>query len=165
MDHVYAHMGAVPKYVLDIGSGLGALDIVMVREFDCHVFMVDGEDGGPKSVYHNVPFCSRDAVERFMYENAVDSSKYLYCAPRHIGEPMLFNLVVSFRAWCFHFGPEHYLPFVWDSCPVGTRIIVDMRRGHDDWREKMRSCFNEVAVIEQQPKFERVVFEVTRLSA
>lgn len=160
MDHVYDNIGGPPSYVLDIGSGLGAIDAVMIREFGCHVTMVDGEDGGPVSVRHNEPFCSRDAVERFMDENSISSKDYMYCAPRHIGEPMFFNLVVSFRAWCFHFPPEYYLRLVRDSCPPGARIIVDMRREHADWRAHMRECFYEVAVIEQQDKFERVVFEV-----
>jgi SAM-dependent methyltransferase len=147
----------MPARVLDIGSGLGGIDVKLIEACGSHCTLIDGENGGSMA-QHCVPFGSRSSVDAFMADNGIAESDYAYCNPDDLPQAT-FDLVISLRSWCFHYGPELYLDYVMESLRKGGKVIVDMRRGKHNWRLQMRAAMNEIAVVQRAQKFNRLVFQ------
>lgn len=162
MQKTINQIGFVPHHILDLGSGLGVVDALMAREYGSYCTLVDAENGDGKCVKHNVPFCNRDAVERFMFENDVPPDHWRYVDPAnlHTIEPHIYDLVLSLRSWCFHYPPSVYMEFVRTHAHAGARIILDVRKDRRDWRDTLRNQFYEAYTIEEGRKHDRVVFIV-----
>lgn len=150
-----------PSHVLDIGSGLGAIDVCLARLYSSHCTLVDGEKEDLKVKRHAEPFCNRDAVEEFFGDNEVQRERWQYLAPEQISDSdPLYDLVISTRSWCFHYPPEAYLSYVQRHTVPASIILVDMRRHKKEWRERMRASFEEMGVCEEHEKFLRIVYKV-----
>lgn len=148
-----------PSHVLDIGSGLGGIDVLLVRRYACHVTLIDGEYTTPQSpIKHDVPFCSRHAVDAFMEDNEIERASYDYCNPAVLASGP-FDLVLSLRSWLFHYGPEQYLDYVAAETKPGSLLIADVRLGKEDWLAKLHTHFAQLATIERGSKYDRIVFE------
>jgi SAM-dependent methyltransferase len=146
-----------PLRVLDIGSGLGGIDLRLMQTSDCYCVLVDGENAGPHMEQHNIPFCSRAAVVQFMADNGIGERRYAYYNPSELPDEGPFDLVISLRSWCFHYGPEVYLDYVKRNTVPGAVLVLDVRKG-SDWRACLRSHFFEIEVLERSDKYERAHF-------
>lgn len=155
-------IGFVPAYMLDIGSGLGAIDVLMSKQ-GTFCTLIDAEDGVGACVKHDVPFCNRQAVVNFMNDNGVPRAAYQYIDPKNIwtvGQPVIYDLVVSLRSWCFHYAPGKYLQYVNRyTCP-GSRILVDVRKDKPDWRAQLKANWEELEVLEEGNKYLRIEYRV-----
>lgn len=150
-----------PVHVLDIGSGLGAIDVCLSKFYDANCTMIDGEVGNGKVTKHAKPFCSREAVDLFWQENGITPQFYTYRNPDQLDSvSSIFDTVLSLRSWCFHYPPETYLGFVQRNTCAGSHILVDVRRKEREWRTTMRTAFRELHVFQSEIKFDRVLFEV-----
>jgi len=147
-----------PRRVLDVGSGLGGIDVLLIRHFRSRVMMVDGEFGGPRARRHDEPFCSRSAVEAFMADNDVEQDDYEYCPPEEIADAGPFDLVMSLRSWCFHYSPEAYLEYVERNTRTGAIMILDVRVGKFQWSSSIRSKFDQIEHLERGAKCNRTLF-------
>lgn len=154
-------IGYRPGHVLDIGSGLGGIDVCLSKAYGSACILVDGENGSGKPRKHAEPFCGRDLVEAFWRDNEVEAGRLDYRNPDQLADAdPLYDLILSTRSWCFHYEPERYLAYVLrHACPCAL-VLVDMRRGKPAWRETMGSIFEELFVAESGEKFDRIAYRV-----
>ncbi len=163
------YLPATCDAVLDVGSGLGGIDILLQRHYgdSCHVTLLDGADDAPMVQSHAKTFNHMGVARNFLAANGVVN---VHCVDANAGvlrAPSFFDLVVSFKSWCFHVEPRRYIDFVrTNSIPGGqTKVIVDMRRRDKeqarfyDWHAQMSAAFRHVALIYQGPKVETHLWE------
>lgn len=142
--------------VLDVGSGLGGIDVLLDRHYGgIEVCLLDGIDDPPQMMLHRCTFNSMKVAGDFLTGNGVR-------AWRHVGMPPVkaapMDIIISLGSWCFHYPPSEYLGFVERCCGSSTVLILDVRRDKPHWRAELRGCFDEVAVALMKPKFNRLVF-------
>lgn len=157
------------RALLDVGSGLGGIDIVLARHYDhaARVWLLDGVEERPFVERHSKPFSDMGVAREYLALNGVRLAGYfapdLTLTQLESGEVPIstdaFDLVVSFGAWCFHFAPEVYLAFVLSRLAPGGRVIVDVRRDKADWRRTLDRKLRFVDVASSSVKFERLVYE------
>jgi SAM-dependent methyltransferase len=179
-DALYSEFDCIEPYlppacdaILDIGSGLGGIDVLLTRHFgnQCEVTLLDGLRDAPFVQSHDQTFNDMTVARHFLEVNGVNR---VHCldAGGVLVAPSFFDLVVSFKAWCFHIEPLRYINFVRRySIPGHTRIIVDMRggsawqRGNDpddrphEWMRAMSGAFRHVCMVHYGAKFETHLFE------
>lgn len=148
-----------PKEVLDIGSGIGAVDVAIAKYTNARIHLLDGEDSKPIIYKQDQPYNSRAIVKQFMADNNIELDGYGYMSPG-LTYPVKADLIISFRAWCYHFPPHTYLQLVKDSCHPRTRLIVDIRGDRKDWMEIMRTHFHLLGLVAIYKKRKRYLFEV-----
>lgn len=154
LPHLPEHCGNV----LDVGSGLGGIDVLIDRQYggDVYVSLMDGIDDPPELKFHNCTYNDMKVARDFLTRNGVVRCGYYSTPPRGAVE---FDLIVSLQSWCFHYGPSAYLSFVRQCCHPETVLILDVRTDKPHWREELVDAFGaEVAVALSRPKFERLVF-------
>lgn len=149
--------------ILDIGAGLGGIDVFLTRHYVAAkqepplVILLDGEDDNPRMVRHKITFGSRKVALQFQRDNGVTKTDYI--APESLRVRKV-DLVVSTGAWCFHFGPEHYLAYVLRCCNPGATIITDVRNDADQWLAHLLQYLEAVDIITVAEKRTRRVFRV-----
>lgn len=150
-----------PRTILDIGCGLGVVDMVMMKDVGSYCVLVDGEDGDGVARKYDQPFGSREVVSEFMDDNQVPTSLWEYRNPEQLEDRGLpiFELVVSLRSWCFHYPPEVYLWFVQKHVAPGTKIILDVRRSRN-WRDRLNAIWRDNYILEQHEKMDRICYVV-----
>lgn len=151
------------KSSLDIGSGMGGIDILLYQEFGHTYHLLDAEFTVPVCEKHDKPFNdARIAYEfakqvvpwkefNYIPHNAIDKFKELN--PNY-----KFDLILSVGSYCFHYSPEKYLDFVKAACHKDAILIFDVRNRHSDWLEILRDNFDEVAIIVESEKYTKRVF-------
>jgi hypothetical protein len=80
-----------------------------------------------------------------MKENGVQPQQWRYVNPLQLNDRdfPVYDLVISFRSWCFHYPPETYQHFVnTHTCP-GARIMLDVRKDRP-WRKDLARMWHEV---------------------
>lgn len=165
MQRALHQIGMEPHHMLDIGSGLGVFDCVMMQGTNAHCTLIDGDSFDGALVKHAIPFGSRAATTEFMNDNGIERKRWSYWTPDELKAAAprsfpVFDLVVSFRSWCFHYPPEEYLTFVQEHCCPNAIILVDVRKGKREWHERLKACFKEVAVLEDGQKHQRIYYTV-----
>jgi SAM-dependent methyltransferase len=150
--------------VLDVGSGLGGIDILLSRHYGGRpaIWLLDGHFDDPEVKAHNQTFNSMAVARAFLRDNGamLKGTASGGDSPRGVA---VHDLVISLQAWCFHFPPAGYLSFVKSAMKPGATLILDVRRDRDDWRDELRGAFTEVGIAHSATKFERVVFRNDRL--
>jgi SAM-dependent methyltransferase len=155
--------------VLDVGSGLGGINILLQRHYGdrCEITLLDGAADAPMVESHAKTFNHMGVARNFLALNGVTKVHCLDANSSELRAPSFFDLVISFKSWCFHIEPERYLDFVWRHSIAGggTRIIVDMRHRdreperHYEWWRQMSAVFRHVNMIHYGPKFETHLWE------
>lgn len=157
MNNILPHIPDQVNSILDVGSGLGGIDILLSRWFDGmpSITLLDGSSFGSIVEKHDEPFNSATVALDFQRENGVHNVRFM---EHNNLKPAKFDLIISFRAWCFHIAPVAYLEYVKSACHANTVIIVDVRKSEDGaryWRDQIRTAFTYVATIEEGKKHER----------
>ncbi len=143
--------------ILDIGSGLGGIDILLRRHygFGCDIQLLDGFSSPAKPTRSDCMHSDIKVAWKFHWDNDVRS----FGAFKFDNCPGRFGLVVSFAAWCFHFAPNDYLDdYLANQCAPSATFILDVRRSRPEWDAQLAKRLIEVAVIHEAPKFQRKVF-------
>src|SRR5690606_17055673 len=101
--------------ILDVGSGLGGIDVLLSRHYRARgeppgVTLLDGLDDPPVVQLHRKTFSNARIARNFHWKNGTSLLKFSCVAPWVERFEHPFDLVVSFGAWCFHVAPEVYLP-------------------------------------------------------
>lgn len=163
MDNILPYLPNQANAILDVGSGLGGIDILLYRwyERNVHLTLLDGGVFSPTVVNHNVPFNSKKVALEFLEQNGV-RAQYAHFMEHDNAKPAPFDLIVSFRAWCFHIQPSVYLDFVRRCCHEKTRLIIDIRKS-PEWRAEVGDHFDGM-VIDESEKFERWALDIKRSS-
>jgi SAM-dependent methyltransferase len=152
--------------VLDIGAGMGGLDVYLWRRYGkgTRLCLLDHIGGEPSCIGHDQPFGDLTVSRRFLLANGVDMDDIVLLGPGirgaapHPAHPM-FDVVVSTRAWCFHFEPAEYLAWVVSRLKPGGVVLVDLRHGREDWLQALVAALGPVrAVAQRQRKCDLLVF-------
>lgn len=166
LESIYANIvPALPARcgsVLDIGSGLGGIDIHLHRHYDgdARIVLLDGDNGDPQVVWSYAPHNSFNVGYDFLHKNGVSNVNSILPGYLHewSGEP--FDLVVSFAAYGFHIHPGLYLDQLQKVIHDDTVVIFEVRRAKTDWREMFEHAFGTPRVLETAEKYERLAFRV-----
>lgn len=147
------YLPATCRSVLDVGSGLGGIDIVLDRFYGgLSVRLIDGEDDAPKMVKHGQTFNRMDVARDFHVRNgSLDAAALM-------DEPRQFDLILSLQSWCFHFAPDAYLALVAKRAKPEAALIIDVRADKPEWRRQLCGAFEFVDYALIKPKFERLIF-------
>lgn len=160
--------------ILDVGSGLGGIDALLNEHYggDCQITLLDGIADPPEMVSHSSTFNDMGVAAEFLAMNGVQRFDFIDANDPAANVIRPYDLIVSFKSWCFHIEPERYLPLVLSACiPKHTQLIVDIRGGrnalHDDraavWRydalRLLTTHFRHLRMIYYGIKFETHHFE------
>lgn len=153
-----------PRHVLDIGSGVGFIDLLLIKSWSCHCTLVDGEDGNGVADNHAKPFNSRAVSEEFMRDNQIHDTHWRYVNPDEFktrpGTFPVFDLVLSLRSWGFHYPPSEYIMAVGQHVAPGSLIVMDMRIDKMDWHLAMEARWPDWYQIDTGQKFIRMCYRV-----
>jgi hypothetical protein len=145
------------RAMIDVGAGMGGIDALIYQRYGgCKIGLIDGRADAPVVRRHAETFSSFDAARNFLEANGV--------RPDDVGLPgnsmlsPMSDLVVSFAAWCFHFGPSKYLQQIRREIGRGATLILELRKAHRDWRAELEDVFGAGVLIAAGEKFERLVF-------
>jgi SAM-dependent methyltransferase len=155
------HIPAECHAVLDVGSGLGGVDIPIAHAKRAAIYLLDGEEEGHVVRLHAQPFNDMRVARGFLAANGVELGGHFNTSLQLRGdEPGPFDLVISLKAWCFHIPPVAYMDFVVSRLRPGGRLIVDRRRGRPDYARQMADApLRRVATCMEGDKYERIAYE------
>lgn len=147
--------------ILDIGSGLGGIDVLLAAHYDVcpAVHLVDGESDPPVVKQSFESFNDMKVAADFLWKNGI--KEFGYCTPGNLklnpGEPK-FDLVVSFFAYGFHIHPGNYLEDLLKVIHKDTVLIFDVRRTKDVWLQLFVEALGIPKVLHRAEKYVRVAF-------
>lgn len=132
----FAHMeGLLPEKcsaILDVGSGLGGIDAMLNDHYggECQVTLLDGVNDPPLVSSHSVTFNNMRVAKHFLALNGVKHFDFIDANDPNRKALRKYDLIVSFKSWCFHIEPQRHLDLVLSACEPGhTMLIVDIRGG------------------------------------
>lgn len=145
--------------VLDVGSGLGGMNILLNHHYGggLHVCLLDGVNDSPIMKAHRRTFNNMEVAQDFLWKNGVGD--FSFYSPDLKRQPRPFDLITSYRSWCFHYEPATYLQFVRACCHMHTTLIIDVRRGMPHWREALEKRFRLSAAVHGSSKCDRLVYK------
>jgi SAM-dependent methyltransferase len=124
--------------VLDIGCGLGGIDILLHRHYapDSPRLTLLDRDGVSPDVFYGYEddaahYTSLADARRLLEENGVPPADITTCDADRDGYPATgrFDLVISLISWGFHYPIETYLDDVERTLAPGGTVILDVRGG------------------------------------
>jgi SAM-dependent methyltransferase len=97
--------------ILDVGSGLGGIDALLNEHYggNCQVTLLDGVRDPPQVTTHNQTFNDMAVAKDFLAANGVGRFDFIDANDDHRLAPRRYDLIVSFKSWCFHIEPERHL--------------------------------------------------------
>lgn len=152
--------------LLDIGSGLGGIDVLLNRHYgdDPYIHLLDGENDAPEMRLHRQTFNSMKIARDFLTTNGVRSDRFGYFTTGAQNLPRPYDLVISLGSWCFHYEPDTYLPLLLGGggLHVDSVVIVDVRNGKVDYDLQLGRSLECVQIIRRERKYTRAVYRRTR---
>lgn len=150
------------KTIVDIGAGIGGIDIFVCRALssvvDLHV--MDG-DGTQEQLhgYHLDTKAWADRYVAFVFIGANTSCNVF----AHESDPNMTietDLIMSLKSWGFHYPVFTYLGFAQRSLRQHGRIIMDLRTGRNGLEDMKRGGFHCIGRADyDSSKCERLIFE------
>lgn len=167
LDEMQPYLPKVCWGLLDIGSGLGGIDVLLYHYFatEPFVYLLDGVDDAPEMKLHRETFSNERVARAFLRSNGVRSDRIRYYGPAAQDITAPYDVILSLGSWCFHYEPNQYLPRLMAGGGVQweTRLIVDLRRDKPEWREQLKAAnLQMIAVLRDEPKYTRIVLERQR---
>lgn len=162
-DHLVATLeGFQPRAVLDIGSGLAAIDVFLARTWrrivDIHLLDGDGR-GEQRSRYHvdTKPWADVHAGAQLVRRNLeAEVDVGTHHTLDRIGAA---DLVLSSRSWGHHYPVAVYVHQVKRILNPGGRLVLDIRNGTDGVETLERAGFKMIdRVPDPSHKCRRLVF-------
>ena len=146
--------------VLDVGSGMGGIDILLNQHYGngLRVTLLDGVNDPPKMVAHAATFNSMSVAKEFQLQNGVQLFDYIDANDPKRRPARFYDLIVSFKSWCFHTPPSLHLDVVRAACRPGTVIILDIRASNPHWFSELLNHFEHATQIHRGIKFTTEMF-------
>jgi len=146
--------------VLDIGCGMGGIDILIQRNrFVKRIYLIDGDGTGEKrnGFSHEMkPWNDVREAKQFIAGNVSNCTVYDKIPTR-----FLVDLVISLKSWGHHYPVCTYLPLVKRSLHPAGHVIMDIRKIHKEigLRTMSDNDFRFLSCIYETEKSERMVFD------
>lgn len=159
------HLPANCSRILDVGSGLGGIDVLLYRHYEgmTGITLLDGLRDPPVMRKHAETFSNAEVARDFLRMNDISGHQVWTADPAGdnflVGGP-LYDLVVSFGSWCFHYAPNVYIERVLEASHPGTVFILDVRRDKGEWISQLLKRFREVRSLRVSNKFARGVYAI-----
>lgn len=142
--------------ILDIGSGMGGIDVFLSRHYagKAEITLLDKEGDPNKVTYGFVkngddvsPYSNFDRALELLSMNSVDLSKiHTHDITQKPFPDTEFNLVISLISWGFHYPISTYAP----KLVSGGVIIADVRKGTDGM--EALSEMGDITIINEKSK-------------
>ncbi len=152
--------------VLDIGAGMGGIDVFLSRHFKhgVQLYLLDKTQVA-EAIYYQFKtrgaFYNSLAIARqILLRNGIpDQNIHLRNASDDftIEDVPKCDLVMSLLSWGFHYPVSSYLDAVTDCMKPGGALILDVRRGTSGLHE-LTQRFGQGEVIAESKKFARMKF-------
>jgi hypothetical protein len=152
------------RSILDVGSGLGGINARISEhyEFPPQITLLDGYDDLPVVNRHAETFNDYTVARVFLEKHGCPSVKWEdpvtasdTSRNRQQGSYM-YDLVISYGAWCFHTPPEMYLHYV--KAYAGGLLILDVRKDKPEWFNTLIKEFKFERIIKVGKKYDRCLF-------
>lgn len=152
--------------ILDIGSGLGGVDILLQRYTGARTInIIEGDGSANKKTGYNTyteAWCDRSLSRSFIQAN-VAGNCVVNAYPPDSSLTIEADLVVSLKSWCHHYPVSVYAELVRRSLRGRrARVIVDIRwiqgRPNKGLQEMKENGFKWLATVHETPKCRRMVF-------
>lgn len=146
--------------ILDIGGGMGGIDCFINQHFggDCQLTILDGVDDPPEVTQHSKTFNHMSIARQFLAANGVANFDFIDANSAHRRAIRKYDLVVSFKSWCFHYEPSQYLDLVVSACHSESILLIDVRRDKPEWFDELCARLRFVGVAYAGVKFETCRF-------
>jgi SAM-dependent methyltransferase len=154
------YLPAVCHSILDVGSGMGGIDILLARHYGegIRVTLMDGIDDLADMEWHSRTFNSMTVAKAFLAANQVLEVDLIDANDPGRRLSRYYDLVVSLKAWCFHIEPAEHLKVIAEAMHPGATLIVDVRRDRPEWEAQLCEHFQEVHVIYPGLKFRTIQY-------
>lgn len=161
--------GRHPATAIDIGCGQAIADAFLLRDFGCHLTLVDIEQ--TEGQYHlwndqGSGYASLAEARAFLQANGASPDRLVTVNPRHTPEAVAAlsaDLVTSSYSCGFHYPIAEYLGLMLATVAQGGVVVLDMRRRYQRNPDSaLTSLLSESrqSVISEEPKAQRVAFHL-----
>lgn len=152
-DSVEPFLPASPENILDIGCGLGGINVAIDRFYNHEpdFYLLDKDE--VSEVYygfdeHPAVYNSLEATEEFLGENGISESQVNTVDVSYEGYPLdkEFDLIISLFSWGFHYPLETYLKEVKRTLASDGVLIIDIRK-ETDGMDTIKNEFKDFQII------------------
>jgi hypothetical protein len=150
--------------VLDIGCGLAGIDVMIARNHGVKVaHLIDGEGAKDQlNGYREDCFAWQDrrVAVKFLKANVV-----VFVQDYNPDPQLVINaeqkpiLVISLLSWAHHYPVNVYMELVRKATPIGSKLIVDLRKGKGGKEELEKNGFKLLTQFDASVKCHRSLFE------
>lgn len=149
--------------ILDIGAGMGGLDLLLWRHYDqaARLTLLDGVGLALEPATHDAPFGDLARSAAFLVENGVAPAALSVSGSACALGGVTADLVISTRAWGFHFAPRPYLDWAMKAARPGAVFVLDIRRQHP-WLAEFIAALGHPTYLLADPKSHLVAFRLGR---
>jgi SAM-dependent methyltransferase len=151
------------RSVMDIGCGLGGIDVLIDRHYGGRpTFSMVDKDGSSPRIYHGFEaegafYNELSATREFLAMNGVDGSRVRTfdvnagAFPEETG----FDVVLSLLSWGFHYPVATYAEAVRSRLSPSGVLVLDVRLGTGG-EEALSRLFGRIDVLQATPKYARL---------
>ncbi len=153
------YLPVTAEAILDIGSGMAGIDVLLGRHYPVATLHLLDKQGVSDRINAGFNACAGDfahyndfdAALELLTENGVANEVVCHDMHREAFPVEHFDVVVSLLSWGFHYPISTYAP----RCR-GT-MVVDVRKGTDG--EDELAEYGSVIIVHEARKYRRVVVE------
>jgi len=161
------YLPAKPLAILDIGAGMGGIDLVLYHHYNNkpNLYLLD-KDGVSEKINAGFNKTAEDFshynsfahAKLFLTDNNVpaDHIHTINISSEAFPTEQKFDLVISLLSWGFHYPISTYVQEVYDSLQSGGSLIIDVRKDTDGISELTKMFNSTPETIYEENKFVRV---------
>jgi SAM-dependent methyltransferase len=161
-DEIKKWLPARVESVLDIGAGLGGIDIMIANHcgpIKIHLLDGDGDEEVRRMSYgkNRGAWADRNLGVEFVRANVDTDCRVVGVETSVHSVPA--DLILSLMSWGFHYQVSYYAEMVRRSLNRGGRVILDIRNRSDGLQEMLDAGFKLIGIAQVSKKAKRAVFE------
>ena len=153
--HLNRHISNKYKNILNIGAGICLFEIYLnqVNKNIESFYIIEKND-----LDHNKEFINvLDLAKKTIIANKLEQKFNFFDTNKYKNIKKIFDLVISFRSWCYLYDTDTYLNFVLKSINSESALIIDIRNTYD--KKKLIDRFGDVKIITQYPEHNRYLLK------